>query len=322
MKRKVLHGVFFLCALVATSCKQNQRADHIPVIGFMDAFVDETMDQARQGFFQALADSGYAPEQGTLEVLYRNAQNDLSVLSQIADFFVGKKVDLIATCPSVSTITACKRTKDIPICMMVSPSPQKAQLVDDLGLPPANLFGVYEDTWYIDTSVALIKQIFPQAQRVGTLVNQSEPQSVLAMEQLKQSCRQLGLELVVLPVNNSAETHMVVEALIHKSIDVFFAPPDNTIFASFPIIVSATRSKQIPIISSEVGLVRMGALAAYGADFFAWGYQAGRQAAQFLRQRSLTGLQPELVRKRVKLFNAPLAAELGVSMPAGFQALP
>ena len=47
---------------------------------------------------------------------------------------------------------------------------------------------------------------------------------------------------------------------------------------------------------SEEGLVKRGALAAFGADMYQWGYQSGAQAAQYLKTKSITGLQPQLVK--------------------------
>ena len=40
-------------------------------------------------------------------------------------------------------------------------------------------------TWYIDTSVALIKQVLPNAKSVGTVYNQAEPQSRDALAALQ-----------------------------------------------------------------------------------------------------------------------------------------
>lgn len=311
--------LFFLLVAFA-SCKPQPRG--VPLVGFADALVDETLAEARKGFFAALADSGYDENQKTLRVLYRNAQNDLPTLSQIVDFLIAQGVDVLATCPSVSTITACQRTRTVPVCMMVSPNPARAQLLDDHGQPPPNLFGVYEDTWYIDTSVAIIRVIMPQVKRVGTLFNQAEPQSRDAQEALQATCRLLGLELVALPVNNSSETQLALQTLLNKGIDVFFAPPDNTVFASFPTIIAACDASGVPVFSSEAGLVRAGAVAAFGADFYAWGYQAGQQAARFLRQGNLNGLKPEPVRQHKRVFNPAVAQRYGLTVPEGFSPVP
>ncbi|HYV95155.1 MAG TPA: ABC transporter substrate-binding protein [Chitinophagales bacterium] len=310
-----------LFLIFVLSCKTSEKKSNAPVIGFMDAFKDETLEQANNGFFDALKQNGFSKDSSTLTVIYRNAQNDIPTLTQIADYFISQKVNLIATNPSLSTITACQKTKTIPVCMMVSPSPKNAKLLDATGNPPANLFGVYEETWYIDTSVALIKQVLPQTKTIGTVYNQAEPQSRDALAALQSDCDHLGFNLIALPVNNSSETQLVMSSLLSKAIDVFFAPPDNTIFASFPIIVKACSEKHIPIFTSEAGLVKQGAVAAYGADMYQWGYQAGEQASQFLKQGNLDGLHPEIVKARKRVYNPEVAKEFNITFDSQFEVM-
>ncbi|MBK9048682.1 MAG: hypothetical protein IPL74_19050 [Bacteroidetes bacterium] len=88
-----------------------------------------------------------------------------------------------------------------------------------------NLFGVYETLDYIDTAVVLINQLMPSAKRIGTVYNQSEPQSQDAFDVLQKKCKELGLELISLPVNNSSEAQLVTQALLNKKIDAFLHSP-------------------------------------------------------------------------------------------------
>jgi putative ABC transport system substrate-binding protein len=316
-----LRHLLLIVIFFGTACRPSQKKETVPVIGFMDLLVDETLDQARQGFFDALKKNGFSEDSATLKVIYRNAQSDIPTLKQIADYFISEKVTLIATNPSLSTINAAQQTREIPICMMVSPSPKNARLLDEEGNAPPNLFGVYEETWYIDTSVALIKKVLPGTRRIGTVYNQAEPQSRDALAALEKTAAALGMELVALPVNNSSESQLVLASLIKKGIDVFFAAPDNTIFASFPTIVKACNESRIPIFTSEAGLVKLGAVAAFGADLYLWGYQSGEQAAQFLKQGNLEGIKPEVVNMRRRVFNPGVAQNFSIAFDSTYQPL-
>lgn len=306
---------FFLC-LSLLSC--GSKAPGKVRIGFVDALEDETLAKARQGFFVALKDSGFVKDE-TIEVIYRNAQNDLPVLTQSVDYLISQQVDVIATNATLSTISAVQRTSKVPVCMMVSPSPQLAGLQNKDGSNPPNLFGVYETLEYIDTALTLIKTLFPEARRVGTLINQSEPQSVDALNRIKIQAASLGLELISAPANNSAETQLVTESLINKGIDVFFALPDNTIFASFETIAASCNRAKIPIITSEAGLVNRGAMAAFGADMYQWGYDAGISCVNYLK----TGKIPPLKKlsKRLKIYNPAQAKFFGIQPDSSFVAL-
>ncbi|MFM2207625.1 MAG: hypothetical protein RL213_1600 [Bacteroidota bacterium] len=308
----------FILILACGPAQEKQKGLSIPKVGFLDLLEDATLAQAKKGFFVALKDSGYSATDGTLEILYRNAQNDQPTLLQACDYLLGEDVALIATNPTLSTITAVQRTKTVPVFMMVSPRPDIAKLTDADGKAPANLFGTYETLDYIDTSLMLVKSVFPAARRIGTIYNQSEPQSVDALERIESRCRTLGMETVKLPVNASNETQLVMAALLQKKIDVFFALPDNTVFSSMEIIVKSCDDAGVPVFTSEEGLVLRGALAAYGADMYAWGYQSGAQAAHYLKNGSTVGLQPEIVRTRRKVCNPSKEKLFGVKLDSTF----
>ena len=135
--------LLFLGIVICMACN-NQQNSGVPVIGFADAFQDNTIEQAKTGFMDALRKDGFDEKKGTLKVIYRNAQGNIPTLTQIIKYFISQPVTLIATSPSLSSITAVQNTKDIPIFMMVSPTPALMKVIDSSGQPPRNLFGVGE----------------------------------------------------------------------------------------------------------------------------------------------------------------------------------
>jgi putative tryptophan/tyrosine transport system substrate-binding protein len=324
--RKIL-GLLLL-PVIFYNC--NTSKSNIPVIGFADALEDNTLSQAKQGFFDALKKNGYSEDNNTLKVIYRNAQGDIPKLTLSIKYFISEKVTLIATNPSLSTIAALQNTQDIPVFMMVSPTPQLMNVTDKQDKAPSNLFGVAEDLGYIDTSFSLIPKFIGPPEdnlgnkgvfRVGMIYNQSEPQSTEALQRIKVLAAQLHIELVSLPVNNTADVQLVTQALLAKGIDAFFANPDNTVFSSFETILKACNDANVPVFTSEAGLVSRGALAAYGADIYQWGYQAGEQAAEFLKNKSTNGLHWEMVKLRKRVYNAAAAKKFRITFPANFEAI-
>jgi putative ABC transport system substrate-binding protein len=314
---------WILSAGIALSMACNhQENEGVPVIGFADAFQDNTIEQAKTGFMDALRKNGFDEKTGTLKIIYRNAQGNIPTLTQIIKYFISQNVTLIATNPSLSTITAVQNTKDIPIFMMVSPTPQLMKVNDSSGKPPRNLFGAAETLDYIDTSFLLIpKLVKPKSGRltVGMIFNQSEPQSVEAMERIQKLAASNNINLIYQPVNSTADVNLVTASLLTKNIDVFFANPDNIVFGSFETIIKSCNEKNIPVFTSEAGLVQRGALAAYGADIYQWGYQTGEQAALFLKTKSTDSLHWEMVITRKKVFNPAVAKKFGLTVPSDFQ---
>lgn len=312
--------LIFSMAISFATCKENNS--NVPVIGFADAFEDNTIEQAKTGFIDALQKNGFDEKTGTVKIIYRNAQGNIPTLTQIMKYFISQNVSLIATNPSLSTITAIQNTKTIPIFMMVAPTPALMKVTDAQGNPPNNLFGVGETLDYIDTSFLLIPKIIqPKSGKlnVGMIFNQSEPQSVEAIQRIQQLASLNNINLVSLPVNSSADVKLITASLLSKNIDAFFANPDNTVFSSFETIVQSCNEKNVPIFTSEAGLVARGAVAAYGADIYQWGYQAGEQAAQYLKTKNTDGLKWQMVIQRKKVYNTNAAKNFNLTIPADFQ---
>jgi putative tryptophan/tyrosine transport system substrate-binding protein len=313
---------FLFIVIIFTSC--NSKKSNIPVVGFVDAFEDATIAQARTGFTDALKKSGFSEDKKTVKIEYRNAQGDIPTLTQIVNYFVSEKVDLLGTCTTLSTITALQKTSTIPIFAMVSPTPARMNVISSTGSAPANLFGTVEELSYIDTSFSIIPKLLkPRGSKlvIGMIYNQSEPQSADAMNRIKTLADQLNITLVALPLNSSADAQLVTKSLLSKNIDAFFANPDNTVFASFETILKSCNQANVPIFTSEAGLVQRGAVAAFGADIYQWGYQAGEQAARYLKTHKTDGLKPEMVKIRKRVYNSAAAKKYNITIPSNFEAV-
>lgn len=316
MTTSVFRRVLLFAVLCITACGPSDKesaADTVPVIAFIDFVEDATLAKAREGFLDALKSKGFSEDSATLRVIYRNAQGDQPSLLQIVDYVISEKPALIATNTTLATVNTVQRTRDIPVFMMVSPRPDIAGLAAGDGTYPPNLFGVYETLDYIDTSVTLIRTFFPTVRKVGTIYSQSESQSLDALGRLRKGCEAMGISLEAIPVSNSSETQLITQSLLAKGVEVFFALPDNVIFSSFESVVNACDAVRVPVITSEAGLVSRGAMASYGADMYQWGYQSGEQAALFLRQGSLKGISPEIVKLRSRVMNPQKARLFKVS---------
>ena len=129
------------------------------------------------------------------------------------------------------------------------------------------------------------------------------------------------IDLVAEPVSSTADVQLVTQALLAKDIDAFFANPDNIVFGSFETIIKACNNANVPVFTSEAGLVARGAVAAYGADIYQWGYQSGEQAAAYLKNKSTNGLKWEMVKLRKRVYNPAAAKKFNIKMPENFEAL-
>jgi putative ABC transport system substrate-binding protein len=324
LSKMKLYRIFPLIAFSILLVSCSSKKSDVPVVGFVDAFEDATIAQAKNGFVDALKKNGFSEEQKTVVIKYNNAEGSIPTLTQMVNQFVSDKVDLLATSTTLATVAAIQKTKTIPIFQMVSPTPERMKVTDATGKAPANLFGTMEELNYIDTSFAIIPKLLkPKGAQltIGMIYNQSEPQSADALQRIQELAAKLNIKIIALPLNSSADAQLVTQALLNKGIDAFFANPDNTVFAAFETILKSCEQHNVPIFTSEDGLVQRGAVAAFGADIYQWGYQSGLQAAQYLKTRKTDGIKLEMVKIRKRVYNPAAAKKYNFTIPAGFEAV-
>lgn len=110
----VMKKITLLLSLTILLAACQSKKSGVPTVAFMDAFQDNTIAKAKQGFFDALAANGFDEKKGTLNVIYRNAQGDIPTLTQIAKYMISQQPTLIAACPTLATIAALQNTKTYP----------------------------------------------------------------------------------------------------------------------------------------------------------------------------------------------------------------
>mgnify|MGYP005842022633 CR=1 FL=1 len=329
MRNKFILALVITFAISACGKKEEKSKEKsVPVIGFVQTVEDETISDARRGFLDALSAGGF--DSSRVSVDYKNAQGDNPTLNQIIDQFIAKKVSLIAANTTVAMQAALGKTKEVPIFMMVAPSPTINNLteVDSAGRnikAPKNLSGVYETLTYIDSNLALIKRMFPKATKIGVIYNSSEMNSTNAINRLRSLSKQYGFTIEERAISATIDALPAAQTLSNAKIDVFFAPPDNVVFNAFETIVKTMNEAKIPIVSSEAGLVKRGAAFGYGADFYQWGYQCGVMAAEFLKEKTDTtgtslrdlGYPLQTVKVRKFVHNDAALSLFGLKAPEG-----
>ena len=105
-------------------------------IGITQIVEHPSLDAAREGFKQALADAG-------LEVSYdeQNAQGDQSTATSIARTFAGDDLDMILAIATPTAQASVQAITDVPILITAVTDPVEAGLVDSWEAPGGNVTG-------------------------------------------------------------------------------------------------------------------------------------------------------------------------------------
>lgn len=258
-------------------------------IGIIQLVEHNALDAAREGFIDGLKEAGYeAGKNITLD--YQNAQGDQSNCPTIASKLVNDKNDLILAIATPAAQAVANATKEIPVLVTAITDPADAKLVASNEAPGANVSGT-SDLTPVKEQITLIKQVLPEAKKVGLLYCSSEANSKFQIELAKESCKAEGLETVEATVSNSNEIQQVVQSLVGK-VDAMYIPTDNMLANGMSTVIQVTTPAKIPVFAGEEGMVENGGLMTYGIDYYELGKLTAKQAIDILENGKSTADMP------------------------------
>lgn len=263
------------------------------------------LDAVRDGIQDALKEAGY--ESGkNLKWQYQSAQGNTGTAAQIARKFIGDKPDAIVAIATPSAQAAVAATKTVPVVFSAVTDPVVAKLVASWEPSKTNVTGV-SDMLALEKQIALIKQVVPNAKRVGMVYNPGEANSVVVLKQLQKLLPEHGLTLVEAAAPRSVDVSSAARSLIGK-VDVIYTSTDNNVVSAYEALVKVGQDAKIPLIASDTDSVKRGAVAALGINYRDLGEQTGRMVVRILKGEKPGDIAVESSDK-LELFVNPGAAE-------------
>lgn len=292
----------------------NDPAKEEVTIGIIQFAQHGSLDNCREGVIQGLEEAGYV-EGENLTIDYQNAQADMGISSQIADAFVANNYDMIiaiATPAAMSAFNAALDT-DIPVVYTAISDPVEAQLADEDGTSLGNVTGT-SDTLPVEDQLKLIREVMPEAKKLGIMHTTSEANSDSMIETYKDLAPKYDFELVTEAINTTADIPLAADNILGK-VDVMTNLLDNTVVNSLPTILDKANAKNVPIFGSEIEQVRIGCLGAEGIEYISLGAQTGIMAARILSgEAQAQDIPYETISEPSLYLNAQVAEDLGIDL--------
>jgi len=274
-----------------------------------------SLDNCREGFLKGLEDEGIK-EGDNLTVKYKNAAADMGTAKQISDSLVSDKVDLVCAIatPSAQSAYNAAMKADIPVIYTAVTDPVAAELADKDGKPVGEVTGT-SDKLPVEEQLKMIREMLPDAKKIGIMYTTSEANSVSAIEEYKSLVKKYDFELVEKGITTTADVSLAADDLLSK-VDCITNLTDNTVVASLPTILDKANEKKIPVFGSEIEQVKIGCLAAEGIDYIALGKQTGKMAAKVLKGETKASEQNfETITEPGFYVNNKVAENLGITVP-------
>lgn len=324
MKKRVLAAILALCMSVSmvgcgseTAETKTNGESETYTVGISQFAEHGSLDNCREGFLEGLKEAGI--EEGkNLEVLYDNAQADTGTASTIADDYVSKKVDLIcgiATPAAMSAYNAAMHT-DIPVIYTAVSDPVASQLANEDGTSAGNITGT-SDKLAVTEQLEMIRQILPDAKKIGIMYTTSETNSESTIAEYKEYAADYGFEIVESGINTIADVPLAAADLASK-VDCINNLTDNTVVSALQTVIEAANKEGIPVFGSEIEQVKAGCLAAMGLDYFELGKQTGAMAAKVLTgEAKAEELSFETITEASLYINTAAAEKLNMTLEQG-----
>ena len=281
-------------------------------IGVLQFVQHDALDRSNAGFVEALDESGI-----NYEIDQQNAAGETATCTTIAQKFVNDGDDLIFAIATPAAQAAAAETSDIPIVLTAVTDPADSGLVESNDKPGGNVTGS-SDLTPVAEQIKLLKQLIPDAKKVGVLYCSAESNSEIQAQLAHTACEAEGLEAVDYTVSTSNDIQTVVESMV-GNVDAIYAPTDNVIAAGMPTVSMIATENKLPVICGEQGMCENGGLATYSIDYKELGKLAGQMAVEILTEGKKPADMPIAYYPTDKLqliVNDEVAAELGIDVSA------
>ena len=275
----------------------------LPPPGFLEAF--------RQG----LRELGYVEGQD-IAFEIRNAEGYGQRLVALANHLVELKVDVILALNTPSVQAAKKASTTIPIVMTRIADPVKSGLVSSLSRPGGNITGL---SFRVDElsgkRLALLKEAFPSVSRVAVLWYEPNPGSDIAVGAIKAASRELGLELLLLPLHGRGELPGAFQAATRGRVEALIVIEDVVATQHRVEILNLAAAHSLAVVSQYRAFAEAGALLAYGPSTSAMYRRAAYYVDRILKGANAGDLPVEQPTKFDLVINLKTAKALGVTIP-------
>jgi putative ABC transport system substrate-binding protein len=259
-------------------------------------------------FQEALRDFGYA----NAALVIRSAEGNEQKLHELAGELVRERVDIIVCYQTPSVVAARKATNTIPIVMAPAGDPVASGLVTSLARPGANVTGVSGSTTDLAVkTLELVKDVRPQARRVGVLANATDAFTKTFVGNLEDAGRRLRIELRVAMVRSENELDAVFAEWVKSKVEAVIVQP--SLPRRRPIELAL--KYRLPSMAPAAPFADAGGLMSYSNST----KEIGRKAAVFV-DKILKGAKPaELPVEQPTVFelivNLRTAKALGITFP-------
>ncbi len=272
--KKIYQIILLASVMVIMSCSNSEKK--IAIVNLMQHPV---LDAVQNETIEYLENNGYSEDQGyTLVVKNLNGQKE--ILPTVVNEILSQNPEAVIAITTPVAQAFYGKTK-CPLIFSLVTDPIEAGILDSMKQVKPNLTGT-SDVFPYERQLELIRQIHPDAKKLGLIYDPGEAPARFALNELERICPSYGFELTAKPASATNEVPQAANSLIGVA-DVLFISSDNTAIEAVPSLFSVCVKNKIPLYVGETGSVERGGIATCSVSYGSFGTKTGELASRMIK---------------------------------------
>lgn len=265
--------VMAMSACGGTNTTDPTEANDSFVVGICQLMVHDSLDQATQGFMDALTEE--MEKEGKKVEFDLQVAGEANLCTTVINTFTAKNVDLIMGNATPALLAAATATKTIPV-LGTSVTDYNDTFQGNI---PENVTGTSDAVPFDEQAKMMIDTLnLVEGDKVGVLYCTNESNSLVQYNAVKALFEAEGIVVEAYTFSETTE----LQALVTKAAGeakALYVPSDNTVAQNDSIVGTICTKANVPVFTSYGGAVCYASLA---IDYYELGRETGVMAAEIL----------------------------------------
>ena len=318
MKKIIAAILVLVMALSLAACGSGKKEEQKWTVGICQLVQHPALDKATEGFIDALKE-GLGEENVT--IVSQNASGDYASCTTVINDLLSRNVDLIMANATPALQAAAAATDTVPILgTSVTHYAPALDISDWNGTVGRNISGT-SDLAPLDEQAAMIKEWFPDTQKVAIIYCNSEANSIYQAQEVAAYLRDMGIESKDFTFTDTNDVASVTLSACQYA-DVIYIPTDNIAAANTEAIANVVLTEGVPVIAGEKDTCSGCGVATLSIDYYDLGVATGKMAVKILKEGADISAMPiEYAANVTKYYNKNTCETLKVTPLEGYLAI-
>ena len=274
-------------------------------VGICQLMVHDSLDQATQGFIDALTEAMEAA--GKTVEFDTQVAGEANLCTTVINTFTATKVDLIMANATPALLAAANATTQIPV-LGTSVTDYNDTFAGNI---PANVSGTSDAVPFEEQAQMMIDTLgLVEGDVVGVLYCTNESNSLIQYEAVKALFEAAGIVVEAYTFSETTELQTVATSMANN-VKAVYVPSDNTVAANDSVVGTICTEKNVPIYTSYGGAV---CYASLSINYYDLGVETGKMAAEILLNGKTPADFEVMTLTPTVAYNEELCAQLGIAV--------